>query len=110
VFASYRPAVCLLSLRSNSNESAPLFPNQNKPRPTRQQARATLERFVGHWTFGVYPAPGRGFDAGLRAVTAPPAKPSASAAAARSRALSMQPHYLKPFLSDLPYNHLSPPA
>src|SRR2546426_3872370 len=59
LFASYRPAVCLLSmssLRSSSNDGSPLFPNQNKPPPTRQQSRATIERLSLQRSSNVLPS------------------------------------------------------
>jgi hypothetical protein len=106
LFASYRPAVCLLSLTSlqtNPTERAPLFPNQNKPRPSRQQSHATVERATAPQKVEAEPASQRALVTANRAARA-------AAGISTAPAGALQPDYLKPYLPDLPYNHLSPPV
>ena len=109
-FASYRPAVCLLSLAPLPHDGEDCLRSntlKSRPRPTRQQLQTRVARFVRIRTVGVGPD-GKRSPASLSG-KGPSCLQRPALIGPMAKGLC-QPDYLKPFLPDLPYNHLSPPA
>jgi len=110
-FASYRPAIHLLflaTLAQDDDEESRLAPVKNLPRPTRQQMRTIVHRVERKRLPAI--SPGKDSPHRLVLRTGPDRLPAPAAGETRLMSTLTAPDSLRLLLTQLPYNHLSPPV